>query len=109
MSVAKAYRRRGRSRPFLQFGLPLVTLTVVGFLGIGHLHQGRRDIAAVVDEQGWEKIKDSEGLTWEGPIGQNMYRKNKKMNLEEELKVMQEKMDINSFEYKKIPKPEVKE
>ena len=47
----------------------------------------RRDVASVLDEQGWERIKDTDGLTREGPVGNNIKRKNKKINLEEELKV----------------------
>ncbi|MCO5551981.1 hypothetical protein L7F22_005489 [Adiantum nelumboides] len=100
----KAYKKRVRTSPFLRFGLPLVSLTVVGFWGLGHLVQGRRDVSNVIDETGWERIKE-QGLTREGAIG-NVYRKNKKIDLMEELKVMQEKMDIDSFEYKKIPRPE---
>ena len=44
-------------------------------------------MASVLDEQGWERIKDTDGLTREGPVGNNIQRKNKKINLEEELKV----------------------
>ncbi|KAI5055524.1 hypothetical protein GOP47_0029045 [Adiantum capillus-veneris] len=104
-TIVKGYKRKVRSSPFLRFGLPLISLTVVGFWGLGHLVQGRRDVSDILDEQGWERIKETEGLTREGSIG-NMSRKNKKIDLEEELKVMQEKMDLDSFEYKRIPRPE---
>jgi hypothetical protein len=52
-----------------------------------HYVNCRRDVAAVLDEQGWERIKEADGLTREGPVGKNIQRKIKKMDLEEELKV----------------------
>ncbi|KAH7283166.1 hypothetical protein KP509_35G064700 [Ceratopteris richardii] len=103
--IAKTYKRKLRTSPFLRFGLPLISLTVVGFLGLGHMVQGRRDVSNVIDENGWERLTETQGLTREGALGKNLQRKSKKINLEEELKAMQEKLDINSFEYKKIPKP----
>lgn len=102
---AAAYKRVGRTNPFLRYGLPLVTLTVLGSLGLAHLQQGRRDVAIARDEQEWEVIKDTRGLSRESPIGGSIRRRNKKLDLEEELKAMQEKIDINTFEYKKIPRP----
>ncbi|KAJ8770578.1 hypothetical protein K2173_018069 [Erythroxylum novogranatense] len=82
-SVSK-FRRWGRKYPFVRYGLPMISLTVFGALGLAQLLQGR--IA----------------LSREEPV--DAY-KPKKISLEEELKVLQEKVDINDYEYKRIPRP----
>lgn len=38
---ASAFKRWGRKGPFLRYGLPMISLTVFGALGLGHLLQGR--------------------------------------------------------------------
>lgn len=103
-SNSAAYRRVGRTSPFLRIGLPLIVLTVLGSLGLSHLHQGRRDVAIARDEQEWEIIEDTKGLSREGPRSGNFRRIKKKIDLEEELKAIQKKIDIDSFEYEKIPR-----
>lgn len=35
------FRRWGRRSPFIRYGLPMISLTVLGALGLGHLLQGR--------------------------------------------------------------------
>ncbi|KAJ8765998.1 hypothetical protein K2173_020514 [Erythroxylum novogranatense] len=82
-SVSK-FRRWGRKYPFVRYGLPMISLTVFGALGLAQLLQGRK------------------ALSREGPV--DTY-KPKKISLEEELKVLQEKVDINDYEYKRIPRP----
>ncbi|PNY05094.1 kinesin-like protein [Trifolium pratense] len=39
---ASSFKRWGRKGPFLRYGLPMISLTVFGALGLGHLLQGRR-------------------------------------------------------------------
>lgn len=96
------FKRWGRKSPFIRYGLPMVSLTVIGALGLGHLLQGSKDIAKVKDDQEWEIIETRKALSRTGPV--EAY-KPKKISLEEELKALQEKVDINNYEYKKIPKP----
>jgi hypothetical protein len=36
-----SFKRWGRKGPFLRYGLPMISLTVFGALGLGHLLQGR--------------------------------------------------------------------
>jgi hypothetical protein len=36
-----SFRRWGKKHPFIRYGLPMVSLTVFGALGLGHLLQGR--------------------------------------------------------------------
>lgn len=38
---ASSFKRWGRKSPFLRYGLPMISLTVLGALGLGHLLQGR--------------------------------------------------------------------
>ncbi|KAB1199639.1 hypothetical protein CJ030_MR3G018663 [Morella rubra] len=80
----------------------MVSLTVFGAIGLGHLLQGSKDIAKVKDDQEWEIIETRKALSRTGPI--EAY-KPKKISLEEELKDLQGKVDINNYEYKRIPKP----
>ncbi|PSS05086.1 Cytochrome c oxidase assembly protein [Actinidia chinensis var. chinensis] len=99
---ASGFKRWGRRSPFIRYGVPMISLTVLGALGIGHLLQGSKDIAKVKDDREWEIIETRKALSRTGPV--EAY-KPKKISLEEELKAMQEKVDINNYEYKKIPKP----
>ncbi|CAL5363470.1 unnamed protein product [Camellia sinensis] len=95
------FRRWGRKSPFVRYGLPMISLTVFGAIGLGHLLQGSKDIAKVKDDQEWEIIETRKALSRIGPV--DAYNP-KKISLEEELKALQEKVDINNYEYKKIPK-----
>lgn len=38
---ASKFSRWGRKAPFIRYGLPMISLTVLGALGLGHLLQGR--------------------------------------------------------------------
>ncbi|KAJ7975057.1 Cytochrome c oxidase assembly protein COX16 [Quillaja saponaria] len=101
-SSTSSFKRWGRKYPFLRYGLPMISLTVLGAVGLGHLLQGSKDIAKVKDDQEWEIIETRKALSRTGPI--DSY-KPKKISMEEELQAMQGKVDINNYEYKKIPKP----
>ncbi|XP_038995046.1 uncharacterized protein LOC120119293, partial [Hibiscus syriacus] len=83
-------------------GLPMISLTVFGAVGLGHLLQGSKDIAKVKDDQEWEIIETKKALSRTGPI--DAY-KPKKISLEEEVKALRQKVDINNYDYKRIPKP----
>ncbi|XP_004142437.1 uncharacterized protein LOC101208712 isoform X1 [Cucumis sativus] len=96
------FRRWGRRHPFIRYGLPMISLTVLGAVGLGHLLQGSKDIAKVKDDQEWEITEMREALSRTGPI--DAY-KPKNISLEEELRALQQKVDINNYEYKRIPKP----
>ncbi|XP_043816874.1 uncharacterized protein LOC110624728 isoform X2 [Manihot esculenta] len=61
-----------------------------------------KDIAKVKDDQEWEIIETRKALSRTGPV--EAYNP-KKTTLEEELKALQQKVDINNYEYKRIPKP----
>jgi cytochrome c oxidase assembly protein subunit 16 len=37
---ASQFKRWGRKHPFVRYGLPLISLTVFGAVGLGHLIQG---------------------------------------------------------------------
>ncbi|KAJ0100970.1 hypothetical protein Patl1_06079 [Pistacia atlantica] len=100
--VQPSFKRWGRRHPFVRYGLPMISLTVFGALGLGHLLQGSKDIAKVKDDQEWEIIETRKALSRTGPV--DAY-KPKNISLEEELKALQEKLDINNYEYKRIPKP----
>ncbi|KAI3511386.1 hypothetical protein L1887_18539 [Cichorium endivia] len=99
---ASGFKRWGRKGPFIRYGLPMISLTVFGALGLGHLLQGSKDIAKVKDDQEWEILETKKALSRTGPI--EAY-KPKNLSLEEELKALQQSVDINNYEYKKIPKP----
>ncbi|OVA10569.1 Cytochrome c oxidase assembly protein COX16 [Macleaya cordata] len=99
---ASEFKRWGRKYPFVRYGLPLISLTVFGAVGLGHLLQGSKDVAKVKDEQEWEIIETRKALSRTGPV--ELY-KPKKISLEDELKALQEKLDMNNYEYKKIPRP----
>jgi len=102
MDIASKFKRWGRKYPFLRYGLPLISLTVFGSVGLAHLIQGSKEITKEKDDLEWEIIQNTKALTREGPV--DGY-KPKKLNLEEELKALQKTVDINNYEYKKIPKP----
>ncbi|KAI3458970.1 hypothetical protein Pfo_015633 [Paulownia fortunei] len=99
---APKFQRWGRKSPFVRYGLPMISLTVLGALGLGHLLQGSKDIAKVKDDQEWEIIETRKALSRTGPV--DAY-KPKNISLEEELKALQQKVDIENYEYKKIPRP----
>ncbi|KAF2318516.1 hypothetical protein GH714_008514 [Hevea brasiliensis] len=101
-SSASSFERWGRKHPFVRYGLPMISLTVFGAVGLGHLLQGSKDIAKVKDDQEWEIIETRKALSRTGPV--EAYNP-KKTTLEEELKALQKKVDINNYEYKRIPKP----
>ncbi|KAF8397707.1 hypothetical protein HHK36_016629 [Tetracentron sinense] len=99
---ASEFKRWGRKYPFIRYGLPMISLTIFGTVGLGHLLQGSKDVAKVKDDHEWEIIETKKALSRTGPIeGYNP----KKISLEEELKALQQKVDINNYEYKRIPKP----
>lgn len=39
--VQSSFKRWGRRHPFVRYGLPMISLTVFGAVGLGHLLQGR--------------------------------------------------------------------
>ncbi|CAN8275301.1 unnamed protein product [Cochlearia groenlandica] len=100
-SSSPSFKRWGRRNPFVRYGLPMISLTVFGALGLSQLLQGSKDIAKVKDDQEWEIIETRKALSRTGPV--DAY-KPKNTSIEDELKAMQEKVDINAYEYKKIPK-----
>ncbi|KAJ6806746.1 uncharacterized protein M6B38_106660 [Iris pallida] len=63
---------------------------------------GNKEVTKEKDNLEWEIIENSKALSRTGPV--DGY-KPKRLSLEEELKALQEKVDINNYEYKKIPKP----
>ncbi|CAA3014813.1 cytochrome c oxidase assembly COX16 [Olea europaea subsp. europaea] len=98
---ASKFSRWGRKAPFVRSGLPMISLTMLGAFGLGHLLQGSKDIAKVKDDQEWEIIETRKALSRTGPVAY----KPKKISLEGELKTLQQKVDIENYEYKKIPRP----
>ncbi|CAN0909231.1 hypothetical protein LINGRAHAP2_LOCUS25674 [Linum grandiflorum] len=64
--------------------------------------QFSKDIAKVKDDQEWEIIETRKALSRTGPV--DAY-KPKKISMEEELQALQQKVNIDNYEYKKIPKP----
>ncbi|KAL9351500.1 hypothetical protein Peur_054180 [Populus x canadensis] len=40
-SFASSFKRWGRGHPFVRYGLPMISLTVFGSIGLAHLLQGR--------------------------------------------------------------------
>nr|CAD1838946.1 unnamed protein product [Ananas comosus var. bracteatus] len=100
--TASQFKRWGRKYPFVRYGLPLISLTVLGSVGLAHLIQGSKEVTKEKDDLEWEIIETTKALTRTGPV--EGY-KPKNLSLEEELKALQEKVDINKYEYKKIPRP----
>eukprot|EP00252_Welwitschia_mirabilis_P007170 TRINITY_DN18297_c0_g1_i7.p1 TRINITY_DN18297_c0_g1~~TRINITY_DN18297_c0_g1_i7.p1 ORF type:complete len:146 (-),score=30.90 TRINITY_DN18297_c0_g1_i7:205-642(-) len=74
-------------------------------VGLAHLQQGRKDVEKVREDKEWEATQTTKALSREGPLGKFVKPSNKQLDLERELKTLQEKTDINNFEYKKIPRP----
>ncbi|KAL8538580.1 hypothetical protein ACS0TY_000559 [Phlomoides rotata] len=101
-STASGFKRWGRKSPFVRYGLPMISVTVLGALGLGHLLQGSKDIAKVRDDREWEIIETRKALSRTGPL---VSYKPKKTSLEEDLKALQQKVDTENYEYKKIPRP----
>ncbi|GKV34143.1 hypothetical protein SLE2022_110210 [Rubroshorea leprosula] len=101
-SSASSFKRLGRKYPFIRYGLPMISLTVFGAVGLAHLLQGSKDITKVKEDQEWEILEARKALSRTGPVGAY---KPKKISLEDELKALQQKVDINDYEYKKIPRP----
>ncbi|KAH7684019.1 cytochrome c oxidase assembly protein subunit 16 protein [Dioscorea alata] len=102
LGSAVQFKRWGRKYPFLRYGLPLISLTVLGSVGLAHLIQGGKEVSKEKDDLEWELLESTKALSRTGPM--EGY-KPKKFSLEEELKVLQERVDIYNYEYKKIPKP----
>lgn len=100
---AAEFKRWGRKYPFLRYGLPFISLTVLGSVGLAHLIQGSKEVTKEKDDLEWEIIETTKALTRTGPKDGN---KPKKISLEEELKALQQKVDINNYEYKRIPRPD---
>ncbi|XP_050208997.1 uncharacterized protein LOC126659704 [Mercurialis annua] len=100
-SSGVSFKRWARKYPFVRYGLPMISLTVFGSIGLGHLLQGSKDIAKVKDDQEWEIIETRKALSRTGPV--DAY-KPQNISMEEELKALQQKLDINDYEYKRIPK-----
>ena len=46
---ASGFKRWGRKSPFIRYGLPMISLTVFGALGLGHLLQGRLELLSIVN------------------------------------------------------------
>ncbi|XP_078169047.1 cytochrome C oxidase assembly protein isoform X3 [Carex rostrata] len=61
----------------------------------------RKEVTKEKDDLEWEIIENTRSLSRIGPT--DSY-KPKKRSLEEELKALQEKVDINKYDYKRIPK-----
>ncbi|CAN7033897.1 hypothetical protein IGI04_031849 [Brassica rapa subsp. trilocularis] len=101
-SSSSSIKRWGRRHPFVRYGLPMISLTVFGALGLSQLLQGSKDIAKVKDDQEWEIIETRKALSRTGPL--DAYQP-KHTSIQDELKAMQGKVDISTYEYKKIPKP----
>ncbi|XP_020580850.1 uncharacterized protein LOC110024976 [Phalaenopsis equestris] len=96
------FKRWGRKYPFIRYGLPLISLTVLGSVGLAHLIRGSKEVTKEKDDLEWDIIETTKALTRTGPT---MAYNPKKLSLEEELKALQEKVDINNYEYKRIPRP----
>ncbi|XP_033132479.1 uncharacterized protein LOC103833792 isoform X1 [Brassica rapa] len=78
-----SFKRWGRRHPFVRYGLPMISLTVFGALGLSQLLQGSKDIAKVKDDQEWEIIETRKALSRTGPV--DAY-KPKNTSIEDELK-----------------------
>lgn len=106
LRTASQFKRWGRKYPFLRYGLPLISLTVLGSVGLAHLIQGSKEVTKEKDDLEWDIIQNTKALSRTGPVDGGY--KPKKLSLEEELKALKEKVDINKYEYKRIPKPNEK-
>ncbi|XP_072981965.1 uncharacterized protein [Typha latifolia] len=100
--IASQFKRWGKKYPFVRYGLPFISLTVLGSLGLAHLIQGSKEVTKEKDDLEWEIIETTKALSRTGPM--EGY-KPKKLSLEEELKALQQKVDIDNYQYKRIPRP----
>ncbi|NP_001146939.1 uncharacterized protein LOC100280548 [Zea mays] len=103
---APQFKRWGRKHPFFRYGLPLISLTVFGAVGLAHLIQGSKEVTKEKEDMEWEVVETTKALSRTGPV-EGAY-KPKKLSLEDELKALQQKVDINSYDYKPIPRPSEK-
>ncbi|EHA8586888.1 putative cytochrome c oxidase assembly protein cox16, mitochondrial [Cocos nucifera] len=71
-------------------------------MGMVELHRNSKEVTKEKDDLEWEIIETTKALTRTGP--KDGYEP-KKISLEEELKALQQKVDINNYEYKRIPRP----
>ncbi|KAJ4821429.1 cytochrome C oxidase assembly protein [Rhynchospora pubera] len=81
---ASEFKKWGRKYPFVRYGIPLISLTVLGSVGLAHLIQGSKEVTKEKDDLEWEIIENTKSLSRTGPT--EGY-KPKKRSLEEELKV----------------------
>lgn len=103
--VQKAGRRSGRrGGPFTKYGVPMLSLMVLGYVAVGHVLQGRRDLSQARDDEEWLKLRATQSLTKEGPMAAPASRK-PPLSLDDELRELRKKVDIDAFEYKPVPKP----
>ncbi|BAF11698.1 Os03g0288400 [Oryza sativa Japonica Group] len=100
------FKRWGRKHPFVRYGLPLISLTVFGAVGLAHLIQGSKEVTKEKEDMEWEVVETTKALSRTGPV-EGAY-KPKKLSLEDELKALQQKVDINNYDYKRIPRPNEK-
>lgn len=61
-----------------------------------------KDIGKVKDDREWEITEAKKALSRTGPVGAY---KPKKISMEEELKAMQQKINIDDYEYQPVPRP----
>eukprot|EP00897_Mesotaenium_endlicherianum_P010404 jgi/Mesen1/9392/ME000613S08754 len=101
MAVQGVYRRSSRGGPFVKYGIPLLSLVVLGYASIGHLMQGRRDISQAKDDADWARSTASNASS---AAIQARVKRESSVDLEHELEVLQKKVDIDAFEYKPVPK-----
>ncbi|EFN57229.1 hypothetical protein CHLNCDRAFT_143713 [Chlorella variabilis] len=78
--------------PFLRAGVPLLGLTIGGFLGLKFFVQGRLDVQ---DAQARE-------LDLRAPVSK---QRAKRFNLEEELARLKGEVDLEHYENKPVPRP----
>ncbi|EFJ08041.1 hypothetical protein SELMODRAFT_132552 [Selaginella moellendorffii] len=100
--IQKGRRLSGSNRFFL-FGLPIIAGSVIGYVGIAQIVAGRTEVVHERDERDWELLKVTQALSKEGIL--KNFKQRKPTTLEEELKAIQQHVDINNFEYKKVPRP----
>ncbi|KAL2628811.1 hypothetical protein R1flu_013497 [Riccia fluitans] len=86
------YKKMGRMNPFMPYGMPMITFIV-------------KEVVNAREDQEWAAIAAQRSLTQEGPLADFKLKKKKHIDLEEELKAFQKKVDINAFKYKAVPKP----
>eukprot|EP00041_Stephanoeca_diplocostata_P018634 m.391377 g.391377 ORF g.391377 m.391377 type:complete len:95 (-) comp21074_c0_seq14:498-782(-) len=83
-----------QNNKFFRFGLPLVLLSVAGSFGIRELAQLRIEVREEKSRQ--MSMQEIENLT---------KMKRKPFSIDDEFKRLNEKIDINSYENKRIPRP----